>query len=310
MIIGGGQSSRMGRDKSQLEFSGRKLLERAIDATVFCSEVVVVAPKRELRARADWPPVRFTLEDPPLGGPVAGIAAGVAALAHRADDTRVVVLPVDLPRPDAATRFLRAAQFSGDGAVLEDESGWPQYLMGIYRLGALRRAISEPGGVRDVSMRRFGQRLDVARLPVANSHLVDVDTPSAARKQGISVPQEKNGRKDDPEVFARLDKWQRELREKLNIPAEVFDQEKVLELSGIIAKEIARPAVPVTSYLIGIAIGKQIATGVKPEQAIERVFGVVAKPSALLERPAGTPDQARSGGAADVERDLEGPELG
>ncbi|HLS03828.1 MAG TPA: NTP transferase domain-containing protein [Actinomycetales bacterium] len=285
MIIGGGQSTRMGQDKSRLNFRGRTLLEHAVDALAFCDEILIVAPERELGGGAHWPAVRFTLEDPPHGGPVAGLAAGVAAWEELADAEHVVILPVDMPNPGRAAAWLdvegRAALGPEvDGVVLEDEAGWPQYLLGRYRLGALRRAVAALGSTRNKSMRKFGELLNVARIPVENLTLIDVDTPEDARAHGIEIIKEK--RKDDPAVLAQLDKWQKALRAELNIPDSLFDQEKVLDLAAIIAQDVARPAVPVTGYLVGLAVGAAIERGEPVEAVIERVFGIAQDPQHLI----------------------------
>lgn len=304
MIIGGGQSSRMGQDKAQLEKSGRTLLEHAIDALDFCSEIVVVAPERKLHARDAWPPVRFCLEDPPLGGPVAGVAAGVAALESSGEvggsgssgvhspDIDVIVLPVDMPNPHEAVAQLRAASLGGDGGVgggadgvaLEDEEGWIQYLLGRYRLSSMRRALEELGDPRDKSMRKFGTLLQVTPVPVSNDTLIDVDTPQDAKTQGIKL-KPKARKKDDPEVLARLEKWQKALRAELGIDDELFDQEKVLDLAAIIASDVARPGVPVTGYLVGLAVGAAVERGEPVDEAIARVFEIAENPKRLIEPP-------------------------
>src|SRR5690625_2392033 len=109
IIIGGGRSSRMGEDKSALKIAGRTLLERTIDALSFSAEILVVAPPTSLRERPNWPAVRFTLEDPPFGGPAAGLVAGIAALSQRSDSEHVIVFAVDMPDATSAGRQLGAA---------------------------------------------------------------------------------------------------------------------------------------------------------------------------------------------------------
>lgn len=189
LIIGGGRSERMGTSKGELTLEGRTLVERAVDAVTDARLVIVVAEETELRPAQAWPRVRFTLENPPFGGPVAGIAAGVAQLTDRGDDEDVIVLPIDAPAVAEAVGELAAAKPGRDGVVLQDQQGWPQYLLGRYRLGALRRALGELGRVRDVPVRRLGDLLDVAKVPVDNRLTIDVDTPEQAREAGISVPE-------------------------------------------------------------------------------------------------------------------------
>ena len=84
--------------------------------------------------------VCLTTEEPPGGGPVAGIAAGLSLVAGDALPAHVAVLASDLPfLTAAALRVLweAAADDGLDGAVLVDGSGRPQWLAGIWRIDAL-----------------------------------------------------------------------------------------------------------------------------------------------------------------------------
>src|SRR6478672_13268873 len=98
VVLAGGTAARMdGVDKGSVELHGRTLLELALDALVDADEVVVVAPESVPTER----PVTFVCEDPPRGGPVAGLLTGVDALLHR--PAVVGVLAVDMPRVTPAT---------------------------------------------------------------------------------------------------------------------------------------------------------------------------------------------------------------
>ena len=80
IVLAGGTAARMdGVDKAGLELGGRTLLEWTIDAFLDADEVVVVGPRSVPTTR----PVTFTREDPPKGGPVAGLLTGVDALLQR-----------------------------------------------------------------------------------------------------------------------------------------------------------------------------------------------------------------------------------
>ena len=78
IVLGGGRSARMGHDKRDLVLDGRSLLARATDACVGRQVIVAVTPA--LPHDVDPTGVQRVLEDPPFGGPVAGLAAGLAAL--------------------------------------------------------------------------------------------------------------------------------------------------------------------------------------------------------------------------------------
>jgi molybdenum cofactor guanylyltransferase len=78
ILLAGGKSSRMGRPKAWLPFHGQPMLARVLDrlAPLFDERVVVRAPGQEL------PEVeaRFVEDEEPGQGPVAGLAAGLAAV--------------------------------------------------------------------------------------------------------------------------------------------------------------------------------------------------------------------------------------
>lgn len=184
VVLGGGRSSRMGMDKLTLRIGGRPLLARCVDAALTWAPRVVVAGDEPAGWARDTR-VRFRREDPPFGGPVAGIAAALA-LVEDADE--VLILAGDLADPDAAVRLLAAADTGPDGVVLEDADGWPQYLAGRYAGGSLRHAVAHLEGCRDVSVRRLMRAMDVARLRTPEAATRDLDTPEVAKMIGVKHP--------------------------------------------------------------------------------------------------------------------------
>ena len=87
----------------------------------------------------------WTREDPPGGGPAAGLLAGIDAFGEPPD--LVVVLAVDMPRVTAATvaRLTWSVKDAiSDGALLVDpRAGNAQTLCAVYRYNALR--LARPG---------------------------------------------------------------------------------------------------------------------------------------------------------------------
>ncbi|WP_280499157.1 molybdenum cofactor guanylyltransferase [Nocardia cyriacigeorgica] len=141
IVLAGGRASRMGGvDKPAIVIGGRSMLHVALDAVAGCGQTVVVGPRRpELD-----PNVWQVREVPPGAGPVAAIGAGVRALGAGAAP-RIVVLAADLPflTEWAVADLLRRSDQSGADAVFAaDESGRPQYLIGVWRRDALSARLS------------------------------------------------------------------------------------------------------------------------------------------------------------------------
>lgn len=179
VVLAGGTGVRLGGvDKAAVELDGRTLLEHALAAVAVADEVVVVGgPVPTSR------PVTFTREDPPLGGPAAGLLAGVAALTRTAD--RVVVLAVDMPRVTAATvgRLLDAADAPDgpdgrdgrevpDGSALVGRDG-RRRLAVVVRPGALVAAA--PADPHGMPLHGLLRPLDLVDVPALGDEARGVD---------------------------------------------------------------------------------------------------------------------------------------
>lgn len=144
VVLAGGRASRLGGvDKPGLHVGGRSMLAAAVAAVRGCERVAVVGPHRpELAAH-----IRQTREIPPGAGPVAALAAGLAALA---DDPApyVVVLAADLPflTPAIIARLRTELHTTGAPATFAaDPDGRPQYLIGAWRRTHLESALAALG---------------------------------------------------------------------------------------------------------------------------------------------------------------------
>jgi molybdopterin-guanine dinucleotide biosynthesis protein A len=118
--------------------------------------------------------VTFAVEDPPRGGPVAGLLTGVDAFLRA--PRLVGVLAVDMPRVTASTmRRLREAAAGRDGAFLVDGDGRRQ-LAGV--LDAARLDVVRPDleGQHGMALHRLLAPLDLAEVPATGEEAVDVDS--------------------------------------------------------------------------------------------------------------------------------------
>ncbi|CAL9530016.1 Molybdenum cofactor guanylyltransferase [Actinosynnema sp. ALI-1.44] len=164
VVLAGGRGSRLGGvDKAAVEVGGRTLLDHALDAVRGARRIVVVGPERPV------PGIVWAREDPPGGGPVAGLAAGIALVTA----PRVAVLAVDQPGVTAATVARLVAV--GESAVLVDRDGREQWLTGVWRTDDLRAAL--PADPRDRSVRSVVAPLLPVRVAGSPEETSDVDTP-------------------------------------------------------------------------------------------------------------------------------------
>jgi molybdopterin-guanine dinucleotide biosynthesis protein A len=175
VVLAGGGGVRLGGvDKASIELDGESLLERALAATSAAEEAVVVGTQVPTSR-----PVTWTREDPPGGGPAAGLLAGLDAL--HSPPQMVVVLAVDMPRVTAATVSRLVDVLSGDaaadGACLVDDARRRQPLAAVYRYAALVGARpADPDAEHGLPIRRLVAALRLTDVPSRGAEARDVDT--------------------------------------------------------------------------------------------------------------------------------------
>ena len=160
VVLAGGKAARLGgADKPGLLIAGRTLLDRVLAAVRQAQRRVVVGPPRPLP-----PDVIVCREQPPGGGPVAALAAGLPQTRSEV----VVVLGADLPWIGPAVPVLVAALAppDGDAAALVDGCERPNLLASAWRRAALVGALTRVGDPTGRSMRLLASHADVR--PVAD----------------------------------------------------------------------------------------------------------------------------------------------
>lgn len=166
----------MGRDKATLAVGGRTLLELTLQRVPPQVAVVVAGPHVPLGRGG----VTFVQEDPPGGGPVAGLDA---ALAH-VTTPDLVLLATDLPLvgdvPSRLASELVAAPETVDAVLLAGADGRAQQLCAAYRVDALRRAIASLPTVTDAAMRDV-----VALLRPSTTNLPNREPGSGATADAV-----------------------------------------------------------------------------------------------------------------------------
>jgi molybdopterin-guanine dinucleotide biosynthesis protein A len=192
IVVAGGRASRLGGiDKCALEAAGLSLIDRAVVAAATTGTVAVVGRGTGAAGSSGRSPVRYVDESPRFGGPVAAIAAGLAALD---DEAWTLVVAGDMPEVGSAVPLLLSAfgvsrlPASVDGVVAADGGGRVQPLLGLYRTPALDRALRLLPAADGASMRALLSPLVLAAIAVPDAFCADVDTPEDARRHGLTLP--------------------------------------------------------------------------------------------------------------------------
>lgn len=176
VVLCGGRSVRMGRDKSLLEIGGRTLLERAITVLDGISdEVVLACGPGERYSDLGRALVVDAFQD---GGPLAGLEAGL----RRASTEWIAALACDMPRvePSIFVELLERAERDGlDVCFLRTERG-VEPLCAVYRKTCLApmRAALENGERKVVSFLRFRPTPRAGELELAASLAINLNTPA------------------------------------------------------------------------------------------------------------------------------------
>jgi len=122
VVLAGGRSSRMGRDKAAVEIGGVSMLDRAVAVLCDVFEEVVVAGESTLNVDA-------VADVIPHGGPLSGLDAAYRNL----DGKAVFLLAVDLPFVDAGVvREIVASGVGSYGARVPVTHGRMQPLCALY----------------------------------------------------------------------------------------------------------------------------------------------------------------------------------
>jgi molybdopterin-guanine dinucleotide biosynthesis protein A len=166
LILTGGGSRRMGRDKAALEWGGVRAVDRLAELAR------VLGAQHVLTVGADLG-LPFVLDPEPGAGPVGGVLAGVAALTE-AGLTRALILAVDAPT------------VTGDDLVALLTAGAPgAAFKGLPLPMVLTFSALPEGAEAGWPLRRLVERAGLA--------VVAVPAEAEARLRGANTPEERAG---------------------------------------------------------------------------------------------------------------------
>ncbi|XTP11091.1 DUF6457 domain-containing protein [Streptomyces albus subsp. chlorinus] len=325
-MAGGGASRLGGTDKPAVTVGGRTLLDRVLAACADAAATVVVGPRR-----AAYRPVRWARESPPGGGPLAALHAGLEALAedgayagpHARAERRgwterpagaephanterpayaephapVLVVSADLPfLTREAVRTLLAVPPEFEGAVAHD--GRDQPLLAAYRMEPLRRELAllrtEYGPLSGLPLRMVLDGLKLHRVTEASAPHVAAAALDCDTWDDIATARARIREHDTV-----LDEWMDALKAELGVELDV-DTAVLLDLARDAAHGVARPAAPLTTFLVGYAAAR---AGASPQD----VARAAATASRLAGRWADETADGPGGGSATADGDTGHP---
>src|SRR5919108_3980747 len=133
LLLAGGRSTRMGRDKLSLDFEGRPLAARPADVLRRIADEVLVASGDG--RRLDWLGLPQVPDAVPDAGPLGGLVAGLECASHEL----VAVLAADMPFASADVLLLLARAWKGEDAVVSRTERGIEPLHAVYAKTAAPR---------------------------------------------------------------------------------------------------------------------------------------------------------------------------
>lgn len=186
IVLCGGKSSRMGRDKATLPFGPEVMLQRIVrllSQVIDTSNIVVVAaPSQSLPALPAG--VEIARDDRPDRGPMEGLRAGLRALAGRADAVYATSCDVPLLVPAFVNRMFDLLDNHDIAVPRDGEHHHP--LAAVYRpsvLSCIERLLTADR----LRPRFLFDEMHTREIPVDNLRAVD---PQLDTLQNLNRPED------------------------------------------------------------------------------------------------------------------------
>ena len=169
LLLAGGGSRRFGRDKALATLDGVPFVARVHAALAVHTTSVLLSTGPTPRA---YPvDARVVLDPVPNGGPLAGLAAGLAAC----ETPWLVSAAVDLPflTAEVLRPLLGAVPEVVDVAVAVDEDGRRQPTVALWRVATVGPVVSERLAARRLALHGLIGRLEAREVPIRGLHNVN-----------------------------------------------------------------------------------------------------------------------------------------
>ena len=136
IVLAGGRSTRMGKDKASLQMAEQTLLSRVVQTvSLVCPEVIIAGGEQSLADGFDSD-VRWVSDPPGSIGPLAGVTAGLRAARHDA----CLIVACDMPFLNPTLLGHLVDRLETFDAVVPISQGVGQYLHAAYARSAATTA--------------------------------------------------------------------------------------------------------------------------------------------------------------------------
>jgi len=182
IVLGGGQSRRMGRAKAWLPFAEEIMLPRVVRLLSEAVQPIVVVAAADQEIPPLPPEIRLVRDREKSRGPLEGLAAGLAALSGEVDAAFLSSCDVPFLRPAFVRRLI---ELLGDAAICVPlAGGYHHPLAAVYRLEvaeAVRRLLAEnrlrPTYLFEMVPTRVVEAAELAEVDPTLESLRNLNTP-------------------------------------------------------------------------------------------------------------------------------------
>jgi molybdopterin-guanine dinucleotide biosynthesis protein A len=133
VILAGGQSRRLGTDKSLLLVDGESLLSRTVHKVANLSDDLIVVTNNEGRYQSQELPVRLVHDERPGEGSLMGIYSGLKAACH----SHALVVACDMPFLNLPLLHYICSLADNYDVVIPRLEGWLEPLHAVYSQACL-----------------------------------------------------------------------------------------------------------------------------------------------------------------------------
>jgi molybdopterin-guanine dinucleotide biosynthesis protein A len=172
----------MGQPKAQLPFGGESMLARVVRLVSSAAHPVVVVSARDQPLPGDLPTAALRVSDErPQRGPLEGLAAGLRALAGRAEAAFACGCDAPLLRPALVARLVELLE--DHDAVVPWIEGRFHPLAAVYRLSVLRQVEALLAG-NCLALHALFERVNTRRVTAAELGAADPQLDSLRNVNG------------------------------------------------------------------------------------------------------------------------------